>query len=1015
MVSKTNEQALEAAIEKSLTGTCLEELKAQGITNNLNEGTEPYGSKNGYFIGTPQNFNPNYAIDEYFFWKFLEETQKEELEKVQKNSDWKLKILQRFDRMIKKYGILHLLRKGLDVDDANFTLFYQLPLASSAQKVKDNFSSNLFSVTRQLKYSVQNPLEEMDMAIFINGIPISTIELKNIWTGQNAKVHGQNQYRFKRDINQPLLNFARCIVHFTADTDEVYMTTKLAGKDTYFLPFNKGNNHGKGNPPNPFGHKSDYLWNEILTRESVANIIQHFVKLDGTKKDNLNTKTLFFPRYHQLKVVRNIIDHASKNGTGQKYLIQHSAGSGKSYSITWAAYQLIETYPVNDKLPGSKGIEQPLFDSVIVVTDRRLLDKQIKEDIKQFSEVKNIVAHAHSSKDLRESIEQGKKIIISTIQKFPFIVEGIADMSDKRFAVIIDEAHSSQSGSAHDKMNQSIGESIEDLDEIDVQDKIIHAMKARKMKGNASYLAFTATPKPITIEKFGVPQDDGSFKEFHLYSMKQAIEEGFILDVLSNYTTLRSYYEIEKSIEDNPEFDTAKAQKKLKAYVEQDEKTIATKAEIILDHFIPKMVNSKKLKGKAKALVVTQNIQSAIRYYMALNRILEEKGNPFKILIAFSGDKKVDGIVYSEPQLNGFPEKDTRDKFNEDEYRILVVANKYLTGFDQPKLSAMYVDKKLQHVMAVQALSRLNRSATNLGKKTEDIFVLDFYNSTEDIKIAFDPFYTATTLSEATNVNMLHEIKALLDEVAVYEWNEVEDFNEKYFDGVDAQLLSPIIDTAAYRFNTSLELEDADKADFKIKAKQFVKIYGQMAAIIPFEILNWEKLFWFLKFLIPKLIIKDPDDDKLNELLNSVDLSTYGLERVKLNHSIMLDDSETEVEPQNPNPRGAHGEADKDPLEIIIQSFNERWFQGWEATPEDQRVKFISLTKSIHAHPDFKTKVAENRDQQNKDLAFRKILDEVMSKQRKNELDLYKLYVKDDAFNQAFYDTMKRLTQLKGL
>lgn len=1011
MKSQTNEQALEAAIEKALTGTCQEELKAQGV-NILNDEAEQYGSKSGYYIGNSQNFNKTYAIDEYFFWKFLETTQKEELEKVQKQSDWKLKILQRYNRIIKKYGVLHLLRKGLEVDDAHFILFYQSPLASSAQKVKDNFNSNLFSETRQLTYSEDNPLEEIDMGLFINGIPFATMELKNHWTGQNAKVHGQNQYKYKRDSKQPLLQFARCIVHFTLDTDEVYMTTKLAGVATYFLPFNKGNNFGKGNPTNPFGHKSAYLWNEILTKESVANIIQHFVKLDGTKKDNLNTRTLFFPRYHQLDVVRKIIDHASKNGTGQKYLIQHSAGSGKSYSITWAAYQLIETYPVSENLQGSKGIEQPLFDSVIVVTDRRLLDKQIKEDIKQFSEVKNIVAHASSSKDLRNSLEQGKKIIISTIQKFPFIVDGIADMSDKRFAVIIDEAHSSQSGTAHDNMNSAMGQKMEDPDEVDAQDKIINAMKARKMKGNASYLAFTATPKPITLEKFGVQQHDGSFKEFHLYSMKQAIEEGFILDVLSNYTTLKSYYEISKSIEENPLFDTAKAQKKLKAFVEQDERTIATKAEIMLDHFIPNLVNNKKLKGKAKAMVITQSIQSAIRYYLALNKLLEQKGYPFKIAIAFSGDKKVDGIEYSEPVLNGFPEKDTRDKFDENTYRILVVANKYLTGFDQPKLAAMYVDKKLQGVLAVQALSRLNRSAPKLGKKTEDLFVLDFFNSTDDIKKAFDPFYTSTKLSEATDINVLHELKDNLDDIGVYEWDEVENFNEKYFNGVDAQQLSPMLDIAANRFNIELELEDKDKADYKIKAKQFVKIYGQMAAIMPFEIVKWEKLFWFLKFLIPKLIIKDPDNDKLDELLNAVDLSTYGIERVKLNQAIGLDDSETEVDPQNPNVRGAHDEGDKDELELIIKSFNERWFQGWEATPEDQRIKFISLTKSIQAHPDFKEKVAENRDQQNKDLAFRKILDEVMSKQRKQELDLYRLYAKDDAFYQAFFDTMKRMTQM---
>jgi len=1007
MPTQTNEQALEAAIEKKLTGSCLEELKQQG---DVQERAEVYRSGNGYYMGYANDFNTKYAIDEVRFWHFLATTQAEELAKIQKQNDWKLKILDRLDRMIKKYGVVKLLRKGLDVDDAHFTLFYVLPLASSSQSVKDNFENNEFSVTRQLRYSLTNPREEIDMVLFINGLPFSTMELKNHWTGQNAKVHGQNQYKFKRDITQPLLNFGRCVVHFAVDTDEVYMTTKLDGGSTFFLPFNLGHNHGKGNPPNPFGHKTAYLWDEVLTRESVANIIQHFVRFDGSEKDGLSKRNLFFPRYHQMNVVRKIIADASKKGVGQNYLIQHSAGSGKSNSITWAAYQLIETYPENDTIPGSKGTANPLFDSVIVVTDRRLLDKQLRENIKEFSEVKNIVAPAYSSKELKESLESGKRIIITTIQKFPFIIEGIADLSDKRFAVIIDEAHSSQSGSAADNMNRAMGKINSEEDEGDPQDKILEAMRSRKMRGNASYLAFTATPKNNTLEKFGVPQEDGSFKPFHLYSMKQAIEEGFILDVLANYTTYKSYYEIEKSIEDNPLFDTAKAQKKLRAYVERDKQTIATKAEIMLDHFVSNIINKKKLKGKAKAMVVTQSIESAIKYYTALKNILKDKGNPFQIAIAFSGKKTIEGIEYSEESLNGFAEKDTRDKFAADDFRILVVANKYLTGFDQPKLTAMYVDKKLQGVLAVQALSRLNRSADKLGKKTEDLFVLDFFNSTDEIKDSFDPFYTATSLNSATDVNVLHEIKGVLDEVGVYEWYEVEDFVTKYFNKVNAQELSPIIDVAADRFNSQLDLEDAEKADFKIKAKQFVKIYGQMAAILPYEVLQWEKLFWFLKFLIPKLIIVDASSDALDELLNSVDLSTYGLERVKLNQSIILDETETELDPQNPNPRGAHGnDKEEDPLDLIINSFNERWFQGWEATPEDQRIKFVTLGKYIQAHPDYQTKVADNRDVLNRDLAFKKILDEVMSKQRKSELDLYRLYAKDDAFYQAFLDTMKRM------
>lgn len=1005
MVSKTNEQALEAAIEKSLTGTCLEELSA-GV-----QFAEPDYIGAFYKIGQASDFNSQYALDERYFWAFLEKTQAEELEKLQRNNptDWQRKLLERYDRLIKKHGVLHLLKKGLSVDDAHFNLLYPAPLASSSEKVKQNFNENIFSCTRQVRYSRANPLQEIDMVLFINGIPLVTLELKNAWTGQTARYHGQKQYRDDRDATQPLLNFGRCLVHMAVDTDEVYMTTKLAGKSTYFLPFNKGHNLGQGNPPNPTGHKTAYLWQEVFTKESLANIIQHFVRLDGSSKDPLAKRTLFFPRYHQLDVVRKLVQHATTHGVGHTYLIQHSAGSGKSNSITWAAYQLIETYPATLDVAGGKSLEQPLFDSVIVVTDRRLLDKQLRDNIKEFSEVKNIIAPAHKSSELKQALENGKKIIITTIQKFPFIIDGIADLSDKRFAVIIDEAHSSQSGSAHDNMNRAIGKTeVEEAE--DAQDKILQAMKSRKMRGNASYLAFTATPKNTTLEKFGQRQDDGSFKPFHLYSMKQAIEEGFILDVLSNYTTYKSYYEIEKSIAENPEFDTKKAQKKLRAYVERSQKTIDTKAEIMLEHFIPQVVNAKKLRGKGKGMVVTQNIETAIRYYRAIQRILEEQGNPFKVLVAFSGTKEVDGIEYTEADINGFAESDTKEKFDTDEYRLLVVANKYLTGFDQPKLCAMYVDKKLAGVLCVQALSRLNRSAPKLGKKTEDLFVLDFFNSVDDIQAAFEPFYTATSLTQATDINVLHELKDSMDDAGVYEWYEVEDFVTRYFNEEDAQNLSPIIDVAAARFNQELELEHDEKVDFKIKAKQFVKIYGQMASIMPYEMVTWEKLFWFLKFLIPKLKVQDPDADAIDELLESVDLSSYGLQRVKLNSSIKLSDNETELDPQNPNPRGAHGtEKQTDPLDEIIRTFNERWFQGWSATPEEQRVKFVNIAESIRNHPDFESKYKNNPDPHNRDLAFEKMLKEIMLQRRKDELELYKLFAGDSAFKASWTQSMQRM------
>ncbi|MBN2825717.1 MAG: type I restriction endonuclease subunit R, partial [Campylobacterales bacterium] len=422
MTSQTNEQALESSIEKSLI-------------------------EQGFFEGFNSDFNKQYAVDEKRFWDFLESSQPKELEKLKRDANYKLKILQRLDKMIQKYGVLKLLKKGLDVEDAHLRLFYVAPLASSGEEIQKRFASNQFSVTRQVTHSISNPLLEMDMVIFINGLPIITMELKNPWSGQNARFHGIKQYKEDRDPREPLLNFARCIVHFAIDTDEAYMTTKLDGAKTFFLPFNKGNNHGAGNPTNPNGHKTAYIWEEIFTKHSLANIIQHFVRLDGKESDKLSSRTLYFPRYHQLDVVRKLIGDVSQNGVGKTYLIQHSAGSGKSNSITWSAYQLIEAY--------YKDEETPLFNSVIVVTDRKILDKQLRENIKSFSEVKNIIAPAYSSSELKNALENGKKIIITTIQKFRFIVDGISDLSEKRFVVIIDEAHSSQGGTAHGKMNEA--------------------------------------------------------------------------------------------------------------------------------------------------------------------------------------------------------------------------------------------------------------------------------------------------------------------------------------------------------------------------------------------------------------------------------------------------------------------------------------------------------------------------------------------------------------------------------
>lgn len=977
---------------------------------------------NGYQQGNPANFDKIQAIDSHYFWQFLHNSQQIALDTIAKhNPDWQKTIIHRLNNTIKKYGILHILKKGLDVDNANLTFLYPKPLASSSQIARDNYRQNIFTVTRQVRYSQHNG-NSVDLVIFLNGLAIITLELKSTHKNQTARFNAIEQYKKDRSPDDPLFNFARAIVHFTLDNQEAYMTTRLNGANTFFLPFNKGNHGNAGNPPNPNGFNTEYLWNEVLQPDSLVNLISHFVRLgcdnSDIKKPNLGDMTLYFPRYHQMSVVRRLVQDVAGNGVGKRYLIQHSAGSGKSNSITWLAYQLIEAYPHSEQAKGAKGLEHPLYDSVVVVTDRKILDKQLKDNIKQFSEVKGIIAHAERSKDLRNALENGKKIIITTIQKFPFILDDIGEMADKNFAIIIDEAHSSQSGMAHDGMNTALGidtDNEKDGDMDDNQDRIIKAMESRKMRGNGSYFAFTATPKDSTLEKFGEKQADGRFTPFDLYSMKQAIEEGFILDVVRNYTTFKSYYEIQKSVENDPAFDSNKAQKALKAYVERQQQTIDVKAEIMLDHFISNIFAKKRLKGHAKAMIVTQNIEMAIRYYQAINRLLEQKGNPFKAMIAFSGEKIVDGIGYTESQINGFEDSKTKEKFDSDDYRILVVANKYLTGFDQPKLTAMYVDKKLRDVLAVQTLSRLNRSANKYDKKTEDLFVLDFFNELKHIKSAFDKYFTVTTLSQATDVNVLSDIKTELDAVGVYEPHEVIDYAEAYFGGASMETLQGKINILAERFNHELELSDDAKIEFKMQAKQFVKLYSRLASIMPFNKIEWERLFWLLKALIPELNIRTQEDDDIDDLLESIDLNTYAIERTALGSKITLDEKEAVIDPSNPNVIGVHTEAKTNNLDKIIADFNERWFKSWHITPEEQRMKFINLAQRIYDHPDFQQKYLTTKDEQHRNLEFEKLVKDIIVEDRKKEIDFYKLFIQDEAFQLAFLSNLRQVVDTKSL
>lgn len=1013
---KTNEQAFEYLIEKALVGSTVEERKATGNEDIDAQNPGP----DQYYWGRPKDMSSKLAIDVHRLWSFLKSTQKDVLAEY-KGKDLQASVERQIFSDISTFGIIKVIRDGVDVNNIHLRLFFPKPSPSGSEESKVKYAKNQFSVTRQQTFSLLNPGLEIDMVVFINGLPIFTFELKNPWTYQTAKYNGQKQYKEDRSPREPLLNYGRCLAHFAMDKDEVYFTTRLAGKDTYFMPFNKGlpNGQGAGNPPSEDGsYKTSYMWKMILRKDTVSDILMNYVMFDyGEAKTGRtvphilkNAKRLIFPRFHQLDVVSKLNSDVASVGVGKTYLIEHSAGSGKSNSITWLAYKLIALCPASMDAVRAKALDLNIFDSAIVVTDRRLLDKQITGNIKAFGHSEKIVAHADSSKDLKTAIESGKRIIITTIQKFPYICDTIADVSDRNFAIIIDEAHSSQSGIAADKLNTTVQKDA-DQDGGDTDALLEKLMKDRKMSKNCSYFAFTATPKKETLERFGTEDENGKFHPFHLYSMKQAIEEGFILDVLTNYTTYHSYYELTKSIEGNPEYETERAQKMLRRYVEREPKTIRAKAEVMLTHFDAKMYRNHKLKGHAKALVVTKDIECAISYYMALCEIKAEKKLPYNILIAFSGSKNISGRDYTEALLNGFPDSKTAEEFDKDENRILVVANKYITGFDQPKLAAMYIDKPLDGVLAVQALSRLNRSAPELGKLSEDLFILDFYNTKEGIKEAFDPFYTATTLSEATDVNILHQLKATLLSFGVFDMDEVNQFIDLYVHGASADEFAPIIDRASDRFNNEIEWPDNGKADFKMKCKQFVKIYSRVAAIMDYEVLDWEKLFWFLRLLIPQLIVSGPGMDDIRDLLDSVDLNTYGLRRTALNETIVLDAGESTIDPLKPTMVNAHptDDPDKDPLDEIIKEFNERWFRGWEATPDDQKEKLINITRAVAGDADYQNLVIGNPDQQAVEAAMAVIIDRIIRQKRKSDMSLYREYQQNDSFKAGFRNIITRM------
>ena len=761
-----SEKELESLIMQHMTGTDGLVFAADDVTAETPDAIAAQkAAGSGWFAGNPKDYDRTYALDVPCFFQFLQTTQPEAFKKIGM-VDYKdakdiarLKFLARLSSEIGKRGVIDVLRKGLEHGALHFDLFFGTPSPGN-EKAAALFAKNRFTITRQLRYSMDAQRRALDLCLFINGLPIATFELKNSLTKQTA-ADAEEQYKRDRDAREKLFEFGRCVVHFAVDDVEVRMCTELRGRGSWFLPFNKGWNDGAGNPPSPGGLKTDYLWREVLTPHGLTNVLENYAQIVEEKhtKTGKKKRSQIFPRYHQLDVVRKTLTHVAAKGAGGRYLIQHSAGSGKSNSIAWLAHQLV----------GLKRHDKEVFDSVIVVTDRRILDDQIQRTVKQFMQVGATVGHAEHSGDLRKFIESGKKIIISTVQKFPFILDEIAkEEKGRTFAIIIDEAHSSQGGKASSAMSSALGDP-----EDTVNDALEKRMAARKMLTNASYFAFTATPKNKTLEMFGepLPPDvEGKIKHkpFHPYTMKQAIEERFILDVLKTYTPVDSYYKLVKKIEDDPEFDTKKANKKLRKYVESDDRAIRRKAEIMVDHFHNQVMALNKIGGKARAMVVCNGIERAVQYFTAFKTYLEERKSPHKAIVAFSGEHGFGGAKVSEASLNGFSSGDIAEKIQDEPYRFLICADKFQTGYDEPLLHTMYVDKPLAGIKAVQTLSRLNRAHPN----KHDVFVLDFQNNSETVTLAFSDYYRTTVLSEETDPDKLHDLKAALDNAQVYSRNK---------------------------------------------------------------------------------------------------------------------------------------------------------------------------------------------------------------------------------------------------
>ncbi|MEB2833710.1 type I restriction endonuclease subunit R [Campylobacter upsaliensis] len=826
---------------------------------NLESFIEAHLLESGYIKRESKDYDKSLGVDRELFLNFLHSTQAKTLQELEIRGIKEQELLKRIFSQIQDKGIVKALQAGVKIRDITIKLAHPKPNSSANPQSLENYKKNIFSITRQLYYSEKNN-NSLDMVIFLNGLPLITMELKNPFTGQNV-YNAIEQYKKDRDPRESI--FKQSVVHFALDSDLIYMSTKLEGIQTKFLPFNRGLNNGSGaiglecgggNPAVKDRMKTSYFWEELLQKDTLSKLL-----FDFTIK---NSKGVIFPRFHQFDVVSRLLKDVKEKGVGQRYLIQHSAGSGKSNSIAWLAHNLVSLHKIeNDK-------EKEVFDSILVVTDRRVLDRQIQENVKSFTQDKNLVESiTEGSRQLKAALEEGKKIIVTTIQKFPYIADEITHLQNKSFAIIIDEAHSSQSGKNAEEMGKAISNKDDkETGEMDLEEELIKIIKNKKFQKNASYFAFTATPKPKTLEMFGSACEingEKKFIPFHLYSMKQAIEEGFILDVLKGYITYTSYYKI-VSKNDNREYDKKKANAKLRAYVTNHIATIEKKATIMIEHFFQNIC--KKIGEKAKAMVVTSSRENAVKYYLFFKKYLQKNHPEYQALVAFSGVKEINGESYSEVGLNGFSEAMLKDEFKKDDYRFLIVAEKYQTGFDELLLHTMYVDKRLEGISAVQTLSRLNRICQN----KEDTCVLDFVNTHEEIGKSFSTFYGQTYLKEPTNIDNIYTLKSELFDYGIYTQDELNSFIEAIRKEQDENKIHSKLDNMIKEYNAK---SDDEKTEFYTKAKVYLREYSFLAQILPFNDIELEKLSILLKMLIAK-IVPPRTEDLAKGILNNVDLNS---------------------------------------------------------------------------------------------------------------------------------------------